>query len=259
MAIASKTAALLAALVCSALAATGATPTLSQKFDQTVRPYLAKHCMGCHSGSSPAAQFDLSAYSSIDLVTRDFARWELVSQRIAANEMPPKPMPAPPAEATKSILDWIRAVRAEEIRRSAGDPGLVTARRLSNAEYNYTLRDLTGHDLQLTREFPVDPANPAGFDNSGESLNMSPALLNKYMLAARQVATHTVFLPDRIDFAPHPMLVETDREKWAVDRIVKFYMQQPTQYADYFRAAWRYKHRAALGFRRRRSLDRRRE
>ncbi|HEV8145101.1 MAG TPA: DUF1592 domain-containing protein, partial [Bryobacteraceae bacterium] len=145
------------------------------------------------------------------------------------------------------ILDWIRAVRAEEIRRSAGDPGVVTARRLSNAEYNYTLRDLTGHDLQLTREFPVDPANPAGFDNSGESLSMSPALLNKYLLAARQVATHMVFLPDRIEFAPHPMLVETDREKWAVDRIVKFYLQQPTHYADYFRAAWRYKHRAALG------------
>src|SRR5436190_12290468 len=110
MAIAMKTSALLAALVCSAIAATGATPTLSQSFDQTVRPYLAKHCIGCHSGSSPAAQFDLSVYGSIDLVTRDFARWELVAQRIAANEMPPKPMPAPPAEATKAVLDWIHTV-----------------------------------------------------------------------------------------------------------------------------------------------------
>ena len=50
----------------------------------------------------------------------------------------------------------------------------MLARRLSNAEYNYTIRDLTGHDLQITRQFPVDPANPAGFDNSGESLTMSP-------------------------------------------------------------------------------------
>ena len=43
------------------------------------------------------------------------------------------------------------------------------------------------------------------------------------------------------------MLVETDREKFAIKRIVDFYERQPTDYADYFQAAWRYKHRAALG------------
>ena len=59
----------------------------------------------------------------------------------------------------------------------------------------------------------MDPANPAGFDNSGESLTMSPALLNKYLQAARGVADHMVLMPDGMDFAPYPMLVETDREK----------------------------------------------
>ena len=48
-------------------------------------------------------------------------------------------------------------------------------------------------------------------------------------------------------FAPHPMLVETDREKFAIKRIVDFYERQPTDYADYFQAAWRFKYRAALG------------
>ena len=43
------------------------------------------------------------------------------------------------------------------------------------------------------------------------------------------------------------MLVETDREKYAIQRIVDFYERQPTDYADYFQAAWRFKHRAALG------------
>ena len=115
-------------------------------------------------------------------------------------------------------------MRAEEIRKSAGDPGLVLARRLSNAEYNYTIRDLTGQDHgQSTRQFPVDPANPAGFDNSGESLTMSPALLNKYLQAARAVAEHMVLLPDGIEFAPYPMLVETDRDKYAIQRILDFY------------------------------------
>src|SRR4030095_14897738 len=43
------------------------------------------------------------------------------------------------------------------------------------------------------------------------------------------------------------MLVETDREKYAIKRIVDFYERQPTDYADYFQAAWRFKHRSALG------------
>ena len=101
--------------------------------------------------------------------------------------------------------------------------------------------------MQITRQFPVDPANTAGFDNSGESLTMSPALLNKYLQAARQVADHMVLKPDTIDFAPHLMAVESDRDKYAILRIIDFYKQQPTDYAEYFQAAWRYRYRAALG------------
>ncbi len=95
--------------------------------------------------------------------------------------------------------------------------------------------------------FRVDPANTAGFDNSGESLAMSPALLNKYLQAAREVGDHMVLTPDGFDFAPHPMLVETDRDRYAIQRIVGFYERQPTDYADYFQAAWRFKYRTALG------------
>ena len=237
-------------LICALAAIPGVratTPSLDRQFEQTVRPFVIQYCVACHSGQTPAAQFNLKAYTSVDKVTADYPRWALVMQRLTAKEMPPKPVPPPPAEASAQVIAWIQAVRAELIKKSAGDPGLVLARRLSNAEYNYTIRDLTGQDLQLTRQFPVDPANPAGFDNSGESLTMSPALLNKYLQAAREVADHAVLKPAAIDFAPYPMLVETDREKYAIQRILNFYSQQPTNYADYFRAAWRFKYRAELG------------
>src|SRR6478752_1837774 len=124
------------------------------------------------------------------MVTRDYPRWALVLDKLTAQQMPPKPVPPPSAEARQQVIDWIQAVRAEELRKNAGDPGLVLPRRLSNAEYNYTIRDLTGVDIRPTREFPVDPANTAGFDNSGESLTMSPTLLKKYLAAAREVAGH---------------------------------------------------------------------
>ncbi len=222
-------------------------PPLDQQFTQTVRPVIAKYCIGCHSGNSAAAQFDLNAYDTLAPVLRDYPRWELVLSRLTANEMPPRQAPQPPAEARHQVVEWIQAVRAGEIRKHAGDPGPVLNRRLSNAEYNYTIRDLTGQDLRPAREFPVDPANQAGFDNSGESLTISPGLLGKYLEAARQTAEHMVLKPDGFAFAPYPMLVETDRERYAIQRIVDFYDRQPSDFADYFQAAWRFKHRAVFG------------
>ncbi len=221
-------------------------PPIDQQFEHTVKPFVGKYCVTCHSGKTAPAQFDLKSYTSIDMVTDDFARWALLADRLKNQEMPPKPMPPPPAAEVQQVIDWVASVRAEEIKKAAGDPGVVLARRLSNAEYDYTVRDLTGQDMNVAKQFPVDPANQAGFDNSGESLTMSPALLNKYLKAAREVADHAVLKPDGIDFAPYPMQVETDREKYAIQRIVGFYKAQPTDYADYFEAAWRYKYRVAL-------------
>jgi len=241
-------AAMIAIAAISAVPAADPTnPVLERQFTQTVLPFITQHCTGCHGGETPAAQFNLTPYSTMESVVNDYPHWALILERLEAKEMPPKAVPQPPEQSRQQVINWIHAVRLEEVRKNAGDPGLVLTRRLSNAEYNYTIRDLTGVDIRPTREFPIDPANPAGFDNSGESLATSPALLQKYLQAARDVADHVVFTPDGLDFAPHPMLVETDREKYTIQRIVKFYERQPTDYADYFQAAWRFKHRQDLG------------
>ncbi|MEE2636003.1 MAG: DUF1592 domain-containing protein [Acidobacteriota bacterium] len=220
--------------------------TAERGFTETVQPFVRQHCTGCHGGASPVAQFDLASYGTFEAVVEDHARWELVMERLDAGEMPPAGQPEPPREEREKVITWIREMRDAESRRRAGDPGRVLSHRLSNAEYSYTIRDLTGVDLRPTREFPVDPANLEGFDNSGESLTMSSSLLTKYLQAAREVSAHLVLTPDGLDFAPHPMRVETDREKYAIQRIVDFYRQQPTDYADYFEAAWHYKHHDVL-------------
>jgi hypothetical protein len=216
---------------------------LERRFTETVQPFVASYCAGCHGGANPAAQFDLRRYSSMADVVAGDAHWALVLEKLAAGQMPPPQAKQPPPAARQQVIDWIETVRRSEARRNAGDPGLVLARRLSNAEYNNTIRDLTGVDLRPAREFPVDPANPAGFDNSGESLAMSPALLAKYLQAARDVANNLVLKPGGIAFAPHPMLVETDRDKYCANQIIDFYQQYSVDYADYFEAAYWSKHR----------------
>src|SRR5262249_3177906 len=133
---------------------------------------------------------------------------------------------------------------AHEAQQHEGDPGTVLARRLSNAELDYTIRDLTGVDMRPTREFPVDPANEAGFDNTGESLAMSPALLKKYLAAARLVADHVLFKPEGFVFAPYPVVTDTDRDKYCVQRILDFYERHRVDLADYFLVAWKYRHTA---------------
>jgi mono/diheme cytochrome c family protein len=237
----------LAALALSIPAAEAPAPQLEEQFAQTVNPFVQQHCAGCHGGESPASKFDITTYSTFDSVVGDQPHWALVLGRLKAGDMPPQGLPQPSPEARKQVIDWIEALRMDLARRNAGDPGPVLARRLSNSEYDYTIRDLTGVNLHPTKEFPIDPANLAGFDNSGESLTMSPSLLNKYLQTARSISENMVLKPDGIDFAPHPMLVETDREKYAIQRIVEFYKSQPTDYADYFEAAWRYRHRANDG------------
>ncbi len=228
--------------------AAGEETQVDSQFSQSILPFLTKYCCDCHDEKTQEAKLDLSKYKATGDVTGALPLWEHVLSRVKGGEMPPADSEAQPsAEERVQFVGWIRAIRRQEAMRNAGDPGVVLVRRLSNAEYNYSIRDLTGVDINPTRDFPVDPANEAGFDNSGESLSMSPALLKKYLEAARLVSEHLVLKPDGIAFAPHPVVTETDRDKYCVKRIVQFYAKQPTDLSDYFLAAWRMRQRESTG------------
>lgn len=221
---------------------------LAQRFTKEVRPFVESYCVECHGKEKPEAELDLSPFTSMRSVVAGFAYWEMVLERLEEGDMPPaKAKKHPTSAQSHEIVAWIQTLRKHEAAKSAGDPGPVLARRLSNVEYDYSILDLTGADIRPTREFPVDPANQAGFDNSGESLAMSPALVKKYLGAGRTVAEHLVLKPEGFEFAAHPVVADTDRDKWGVLRIVEFYQRQPTDLGAYFTAAWRYRHRDALG------------
>jgi len=221
---------------------------LEQRFAARVKPILERYCYACHGAKKQEAALDLSRYTTVKAIANNHRQWELVHERLQAREMPPEDAPRRlEAEERAAVITWIRDLRDREAQRHAGDPGTVLARRLSNAEFDNTVRDLTGVDIRPTRAFPVDPANEAGFDNSGESLAMSPALLKKYLAAARLVADHVVLKPEGFVFAPHPVVTDTDRDKYCVHRIIDFYERHKVDYADYFLAAWKFRQRDKLG------------
>ena len=122
---------------------------LEGDFTRTIQPFLTTYCIACHGQQQPAAQLDLSGFTTMAAIMQDGRRWSQILERLEAEEMPPKPARRPMPQERRVAVNWFHAVREHERRRYAGDPGVVLARRLSSAEYNYTIRDLTGVDIQL--------------------------------------------------------------------------------------------------------------
>ena len=133
--------------------------------------------------------------------------WVKVVEMMEDGEMPPKKKPQLTAAERKAFLGWIRKYLDAEALANAGDPGRVVLRRLSNAEYTYTIQDLTGVKLTPAREFPVDGAAGEGFMNVGDAMAMSPALVQKYLDAGKEVASHAVLTPKGIRFRSAPRAV----------------------------------------------------
>jgi hypothetical protein len=171
-------------------------------FAKRVRPLLATYCLACHSVKEKKGELDLERFASIDVARTDLKPWQSVVEMLDAGEMPPKGRRQPTDAERKWLIDWTRRWLDLEARARAGDPGRVALRRLSNAEYNCTVRDLTGVDLQPAREFPADGAAGEGFTNAAEALSMSSALVDKYLAAAKSIADHAVMLPDGFRFSP---------------------------------------------------------
>ena len=98
------------------------------------------------------------------------------------------PPPTPTGRPTTSggrIARWVEreVFRVDEARP---DPGRVTIRRLNRMEYQYTVRDLFGVELDLAQELPPDDT-AFGFDNIGDAQTLSPALLETYLNLAEKV------------------------------------------------------------------------
>src|SRR5262245_7498973 len=93
---------------------------LARQFDQTVRPFLVAYCAGCHSGSEPAAGFDLQRYAALSSVVEDFGRWGLVQRKLIAREMPPGGAKQPPEALRQQVIEWITAARNHEAGKHPG-------------------------------------------------------------------------------------------------------------------------------------------
>ena len=161
-----------------------AEPTADARhFDEQVRPFLVRHCVTCHGAEKPKGKFRLDNLTAnfADATTR--AYWAAVIERLEASEMPPKGKPRPPQADIETLTGWLvpRVAAADATARAA--QGRVVLRRLNRVEYENTVRDLLGIDVNLKAQLPED-GSADGFDNAGAANHTSSFLMEKYLEAA---------------------------------------------------------------------------
>jgi hypothetical protein len=220
-----------------ALHAVAAAPAdLDTRLARDVKPLVARYCHECHAGEAIAGDVDLAADASLADVRRSLKTWQRVREVVHDRQMPPKDASQPTDAERAELEGWLTDFLRAEAEAHAGDPGAVVLRRLDNAEYTYTIRDLTGvAALDPVREFPADGAAGEGFSNTGQALVMSPALVTKYLDAAKGIAAHAVLLPDGLRFSAGDSRLDWTDENLAYLR--QFYGRYTAPIADAMQAS----------------------
>ncbi len=226
----------------------------------TLRPMLEERCYDCHGGIKTKGGVDLKKLDTNPSVLNEYALWEKVKEVVSNGEMPPKKEEPLKAGEKASLLSWVSQSLDQAANVNAGDPGPVTMRRLTNAEYDYTLRDLTGIDYGLAREFPADGGGGEGFSNTGDVLFVSPALLNKYLAAARKITEMASILPGTgIEFHEQRIGMRGyEQLKAQAEQSLYIWYQHKAEphlpkdeddlrEADYMLACWKWKHHEQMG------------
>ena len=161
--------------------------------DLQVLQFIQAQCLNCHNAKTNAGDLNLEPFRGPRTFDENRDIWENVAARLRANEMPPaRVKQRPPPEDVSAVVSWLDSEFASQDRAAKPKAGRVTARRLNRAEYNHTIRDLLGVDIEPAADFPADET-AYGFDNISDALTLSPVLLEKYLDAAER-AVRTAML-----------------------------------------------------------------
>lgn len=187
-----------------------------------IKPILQKHCADCHGEKKRKGGLNFEAYKTEKEIVVDLQKWFSVIDQVETGVMPPedRKVRPTPAEIDK-LTSWIRKTIDEFDYDSVKDPGKTPLRRLNKAEYDNTIRDLTGVDLQPARFFSGDGSGGEGFDNNAEGMTLLPLMVEKYFKAARDISQYAdvsytggiAFGPDLSPtFPPRAYLVRAERK-----------------------------------------------
>ncbi len=155
---------------------------------------LQKFCVACHNAKNKAGGFAIDSLLSDD-VSRHAEQWEKVVRRMRARYMPPIGLPRPDEKTYEAVSASLEA-SLDAAARVKPNPGRVdTFRRMNRSEYQNTIRDLLAVEVDVAALLPADESGH-GFDNVTVT-DLSPALLERYVGAAKKISRLVVGIPPR--------------------------------------------------------------
>lgn len=162
----------------------------SAKADEPLKPlatFFARYCNECHADGAEEGGLNLDDLSHDLADEAAFARWERIFDRVHEGEMPPADADQPTADHQALFNKLLGQSLTTAHNASKG----TVLRRLNRQEYQNTMNDLFGLDLDLISELPED-GRTQEFNNVGESLNVSMVHLRQYLSAADRVIDHAI-------------------------------------------------------------------
>ena len=220
------------ALLCRCLSSAAAAAAVPD-FARDVGPLLKRHCFSCHDSTVTKGDVDLAKVTAAASITADADFVQTLLEVIDEGFMPPKDAPHPLADRDRRlIVDWLRHRLDTEARARSGDPGKIVVRRLTNAELNYTLADLTGMSGNWAKDLPRDGSGGEGFSNTGQTLQMSAGQIEKYLDLAQRVAACAIVLPASGPAFANPPVPRGEWGRLAVGRLDAFCVANRLRYVD---------------------------
>lgn len=160
----------------------------------TEQETVKRYCVGCHNAKVKTGGFALDALD-VHHVDQHSQDWEKVVRKLRTRSMPPAGLPRPDENTYKTLLASIET-SLDKSAAAAPNPGRTdTFRRLNRTEYRNAVRDLLAVDMDVSSLLPSDESSH-GFDNITVG-DLSPTLLERYLLAARKISRLAVGSPMR--------------------------------------------------------------
>jgi len=159
-------------------------------YDRKIEALFSRYCYKCHNDDKASGDVNLAKDNNPRLILENAVVWRTALEKIESQEMPPEDAKQPSDEDRELIAKFLQQT-FDQLDCSSepgkpGDPGKPSIRRLNRAEYNNSIRYLTGLDLRIADAFPVD-ATSYGFDNIAGALTLTPVQVEQYYGAAQKV------------------------------------------------------------------------
>ena len=184
--------ALLAVMTSSTHSQTGtqAPPAVAQPDPH--RAMLSTYCFTCHNSRAKIGGLVLD---SLDLQSpaQNAQIWEKALRKLRGRLMPPPGNPQPAQKDIDSFITWMESTLDSQAKGPKA--GYVPIERLNRTEYAASVKALVGVDVNAKDVLPQD-IQVGGFDNVAVVLSVSPAFLDQYVTAARQIAKVAVSSPN---------------------------------------------------------------